>query len=74
MAGSVIACVGVLALVIIWLPTFVGCSRGVNACWLLAMINLLFGWTIVGWLFCLLWAVVGQTKAADAFYRANGRA
>jgi TM2 domain-containing membrane protein YozV len=52
----------------------VGSSRGVNACWLLAMINLLFGWTIVGWLFCLLWAVVGQTKAADAFYRANGRA
>jgi hypothetical protein len=51
------------------LPAFLGRKRGVNNLGTLTMFNLLLGWTVLGWIVALLWAVSGQTKAADLFYR-----
>jgi len=51
------------------LPALVGHRRGVNSSGLLMLLNLLLGWTVVVWFVLLIWAVAGQTKAADRYYR-----
>ena len=65
----------VIAIAIYFLPATIGGNRGINASGALFFVNLFFGWTLIGWLFCLIWAVTGATKAQDAFYaRAAGGA
>lgn len=41
-----------------FLPTIVGTKREIPFDTLLFFINLLVGWTILGWFFCLLWALL----------------
>ncbi|WP_158258227.1 superinfection immunity protein [Rhodopila globiformis] len=57
------------ALVLYFLPVLMGRQRDVSTIQGLALVNLLLGWTVVGWLACLIWAAVGATRAQDAFYR-----
>jgi hypothetical protein len=74
-AGSVLAGFGLLALLLClyFLPTIIAGKRGVNAGFALFFVNLFVGWTVVGWIVCLIWAASGATRAQDAFYRnANG--
>jgi hypothetical protein len=47
---------GVLATVIHFLPTFVAGSRHVENFWWIFLINLFFGWTLIGWVLALVWA------------------
>ena len=51
------------------LPTSIAARREL-ACgtFLVFAVNILIGWTVIGWLVCLLWAALGQTKAQAAFY------
>lgn len=65
---AVLALVG-LCLFLYFLPSIIGISRGINADGALFFVNLLFGWTVLGWFICLIWAATGATKAQDAFYR-----
>jgi hypothetical protein len=51
------------------LPARLGRRREVISPGALLFINLVFGWTVIGWAICLIWAVVGATKAQDEFYR-----
>ena len=51
------------------LPWIVGRRRGVNASGALFCINLLFGWTFIGWIICMMWAVCGHTRAQDLYFR-----
>jgi cytochrome c biogenesis factor len=37
-------------------PTFVAFLRGHKHRVLIAVLNVLFGWSLVGWLICLIWA------------------
>ena len=30
----------------------------------LFLVNMLIGWTVIGWVLCLLWAIFGQTTGA----------
>jgi hypothetical protein len=65
------ACAASLSL--FFLPTIIAGKRGVNAGFALFFVNLFVGWTVVGWIVCLIWAASGATRAQDAFYRnANG--
>jgi len=51
-------------------PTILAWQRGLDkGIELLAGMNLLLGWTVLFWLFCLLWAALGQTREQAAFYR-----
>ena len=52
-----------------FLPAIIGSNRGVNASGALFFVNLIVGWTVLGWIVCLIWAVSGATKAQDAFYK-----
>lgn len=47
---------GVLATVIHFLPTFVAGSRHAENFWWIFLINLFFGWTLIGWVLALVWA------------------
>jgi hypothetical protein len=60
-----------LALIIslYFLPAIIGGKRGINASGALFFVNLIFGWTVLGWLVCLIWAASGATRAQDEFFK-----
>ncbi len=47
-----------------FLPFLIGNHRGMRAQGALFACNLLFGWTVLGWVFCLLWSFMGQSQKA----------
>ena len=59
---------------IYFLPAMIGSKREIASAGPLFFVNLFFGWTLIGWLVCLLWAATGATKAQDDFYRAQATA
>ena len=44
-----------------FVPTLVGNGRGMLHTRMLFTVNLLSGWTVIGWALCMLWSVYGQT-------------
>jgi hypothetical protein len=64
---------GAFALMIVFLacyflPWIIGKSRNVSNNGILFFINLLAGWTVVGWLACLIWASCAESRERR-FYR-----
>ena len=57
-----------ISVLIYILPFVIGHSRKIYAYSTLLFINIILGWNLLGWLFCQIWAVVGVTKAQDAYY------
>lgn len=51
------------------LPYLLGRRRGIANRGALWLVNLLTGWTVIGWFGCLIWAACGATAAQDAFFR-----
>ncbi len=49
--------IGVLTIFLHFLPTFIAGSRHVNNFWWIFLVNLFLGWTLVGWVVALLWAL-----------------
>lgn len=70
-AGTGFVVMACIFFAIYFLPWLLGVSRGVNSIVTLFFFNLVLGWTVLFWLVALIWAVAGQTKAADNFYRAQ---
>ena len=62
-----------IGLCIYFLPTIIGHQRQISSFGALFFVNLLFGWTVLGWLLCLMWAATGATRAEDAFYEQAAR-
>ncbi|MBV9656086.1 MAG: superinfection immunity protein [Acetobacteraceae bacterium] len=50
------------------LPFSIGCRRKLSSLGALFFVNVFFGWTLLGWFACLIWAAAGATKAQDAIY------
>ena len=75
-AASLILGLGIIVFVIAiyFLPTILAASRKLaSAGGLLFVVNLLLGWTLIGWAVCLLWAALGQTQAQAAFFEREAR-
>ena len=53
----VLILIGVAAFVIHFLPTIAAYNRQVENFWWIFLINLLFGWTLIGWIVALVWAL-----------------
>lgn len=49
-----------------WLPTLVACARGHWDKVGIAIFNFFFGWTMVGWVGALVWAVRGSRRRGRA--------
>jgi len=58
-----------LALLIVhFLPTIVACVRGHQNALAIFIVNLLFGWTIIGWGIALVWACT-EVRRYPIIYR-----
>jgi RsiW-degrading membrane proteinase PrsW (M82 family) len=49
---------GIMAIGIYLLPTFVACACNKRNKWTIAILNLLLGWTIVGWVVLLITSIL----------------
>jgi hypothetical protein len=49
---------GIMIVGIYLLPTFVGCARNKRSKWIIAILNLLLGWTIIGWVVLLIMSIL----------------
>lgn len=67
-AGGVVAVIVIGAVCLYFLPLIIGIARGVTGSGFLFFVNFFFGWTIVGWFGCLIWAGFGQTRAQKAYF------
>jgi hypothetical protein len=65
-------CVIIIVLSAYFLPIIIASRRDLAAGGPLIFVNLFFGWTLIGWFVCVLWAALGQTKSQVAFYEARG--
>lgn len=45
------------------LPTFIAAYRHANSLWAIAVLNLLFGWTLVMWFGASVWAITDKTHS-----------
>jgi len=43
-----------------WLPTIVAIARHTHSALGIATLNFFFGWTVVGWLLALIWALAAS--------------
>jgi threonine/homoserine/homoserine lactone efflux protein len=64
---------GFVLLVLVWwlyfLPTMIALGRGHPQWGVIAVLNLLLGWTIVGWVGTLVWARRATQKRVALFLR-----
>lgn len=49
--------------IIYFIPTFIGASKEKSAG--ILILNLFLGWTIIGWVGALIWAVCGKMQSED---------
>ena len=50
-------------------PAIVAWKRGVSGAGIIFALNALIGWTVLGWMAMLIWAVAGDTHPAEAYRR-----
>jgi len=51
-----------LALVFYFIPSFIATLRDAQHSRMIFLINLVFGWTVLGWIASLIWAIVESPK------------
>jgi hypothetical protein len=51
-----------LCLIIYMLPTLIAYARDVPSRQTITVINIVFGWTLIGWLIAFLWAMLAETS------------
>jgi hypothetical protein len=52
---------GVLLLILYFVPSLVALMRGHLSAAAIFVLNLVFGWTFVGWIIALIWSLTGNT-------------
>ena len=50
-----------------FLPSFVAGSRHVQNFWWIVLINFFFGWTLIGWVIALVWALRDSPRFAYGY-------
>lgn len=61
-----VAKVGVVILALYLIPTWIAISRGHPNISPIFVVNLLLGWTLLGWVTALVWSLVNIPRAPDA--------
>jgi T4 superinfection immunity protein len=73
MAGGFGLVLFILAAIFYFIPTVIACKRNAGHTGTIFLINLLFGWTVLGWIAALIWAVVETPiEYAQDFDEATG--
>jgi hypothetical protein len=47
--------------VMYWLPTLIAIVRGTHSALGVAMLNFFLGWTVIGWVVAMLWALAAHS-------------
>lgn len=55
----------IIAIVIYFLPTIVAHNRCHNNAGAITVLNLLLGWTVLGWIAAFIWAFVNQEERSN---------
>jgi hypothetical protein len=58
----VLILIAIVAFFVHFLPTFVAGSRRVENFWWIFAINFFFGWTLIGWVIALVWALQDRPR------------
>ncbi len=61
-ADNAVAGVALFLLAIYFLPAIVASTRGHMSSGAIFVLNLLLGWTALGWIIALVWSFTGNTK------------
>jgi uncharacterized membrane protein len=68
-------CAGIVAVVgavfLYWLPTIIAWRRDHSNTFSIGVTNLFFGWTIIGWLFALIWATTDNVRRYGRYADSN---
>jgi Superinfection immunity protein len=59
---AVLLCLALVCSATYLLPSVVAFKRGHENAWVILVLNLLFGFTLIGWWGCLAWAMAGKTR------------
>jgi hypothetical protein len=51
-----------LCLIIYMLPTLIAYARDIPSRQTITVVNIVFGWTLIGWFICFLWAMLAETS------------
>lgn len=70
----VLCLIGALCLCVYFLPTIVAAHRRHASTIGIFILNLLLGWSLVGWVVSLVWAASGQRGDAPAYAGASNQA
>ncbi len=60
--GLILLIAGIILLVIGLLPSLIALSREHQYRWPILIINIFFGWTLIGYVIALVWAVMPKGK------------
>lgn len=61
-----IVCFWLLGLALYFLPSFIAFDGKKKSRWVIVFWNLMLGWTVAGWVACLIWAFLGQQIGAES--------
>ena len=66
MYDNTIIVVQLLLIAIIYmLPTLISYARDIPPRRLITVINIVAGWTLIGWIVCFLWALLAESEADE---------
>lgn len=65
MEGAILAAAAFMAVFVYFLPTVVAAKRGHQSGASIFVVNLFFGWTLLGWVAALAWALAATTDRGD---------
>jgi len=49
-----------IGMIIFFLPTVIAFGKGHKYCWIILFINVVFGFTLIGWFGALIWSIAGD--------------
>ena len=67
-----LACGGIVGLLVYFLPTFIALMRGHHNTFAIVALNILAGWTFVGWVVALVWSLTAIQRQADFYSETPG--
>ena len=65
MEGVTLIFIVMIGITFYFLPSIIQEARGARHGSAIFLVNLLFGWTILGWIAALIWAITERTEAAS---------
>ena len=54
---------GIISLVVYMIPAIIAFIRGHGSKWAITVVNFLFGWTFIGWIWAFIWSLTGNKPA-----------